>query len=331
MPRPMWTGTLEFGLVNVPVELYSATIDLRPRFHQFQRGTTDRIRYRRVNERTGKEVSFDDIVKGVEVEKGSYVFLESEELDEIAPGRSQSLQISDFVDAADIDPIYYQKTYYLGPGDKGARRAYTLLREAMTRAGKIGIARLVMRNKEYLAAVRPERGILTLETLFFHDEIRDPEEQMGAVPERSDAKKREIDTAVQLIEAMTVAWKPDDYTDSYRAAVDKLVVSKRRGRKMKAQPAPAAATNVVDLVDALEASVKNRGRGRRAAGGGRSGGQGAAARGGGKQGPDLSALPKKRLLDMARELGVTGRTTMTRTELEEAVTRASASGRKAAS
>lgn len=303
MARKIWTGSLSFGLVNVPVGLYAATVDRSPRFNQFQRGTSDRIRYRRVNERTGEEVDYADIVKGSEVADGQYVIVTPEELEAIAPGRSRTIEISDFVDAAEIDPIYYQKTYYLAPDTEDAGRAYGLLRDAMARADKVGIATLVMRNKEHLAAIRPDNDVLVLETMFFADEVRDPAHEVPSLPGRDAAKGRELDTAVQLIATMTASWHPDAYTDTYRGRVDELIEAKRKGEEVVEEAGPPEKTNVVDLMDALQASVE-RGRSRRAST---------------ENGQDTSAMTKKQLGELASQLNISGRSKMSRRQLENAV------------
>jgi hypothetical protein len=164
MARSIWTGVISFGLVSVPVAMYSATREHEVSFHQFEKGTSDRIRYQRVNERTGKEVDYGDIVKGADVGGGDYVMLDPDELDEIAPGRSRSLDILRFVDLDEIDPIYYQKTYYLEPASDETAKTYALLCKAMAEANRAAIATLVMRGKEYLAAIRPDDDLLVLET-----------------------------------------------------------------------------------------------------------------------------------------------------------------------
>ena len=179
MARGIWSGVLSFGLVSVPVVLYPATEAHRPAFHEFEKGTADRIRYQRVNERTGAEVEYSDIVKGADSGDGNYVLLDQDELDSVAPGRSRLLEIHTFVDADDIDPIYFNKTYFLGPGPEETKKPYALLREAMQDSGKAAIATFVMRGKEYLAAVRADDGLLVLETLFFADEVRDRRQRVG--------------------------------------------------------------------------------------------------------------------------------------------------------
>src|SRR5215510_14004840 len=167
MARAIWTGVISFGLVSVPVALHSAIRPHEVSFHQFERGTGDRIRYQRVNEHTGDEVDYADIVKGTEVGDGEYVMIDQEELDSIAPGRSRNLEIDTFVDIGEIDPIYFEKTYYLEPASDETAKTYALLRDAMTKANRAAIGTLVMRGKEYLTAVRPDDGLLVLETLYF--------------------------------------------------------------------------------------------------------------------------------------------------------------------
>ncbi|GAA1829042.1 hypothetical protein GCM10009836_03570 [Pseudonocardia ailaonensis] len=172
MARAIWSGTISFGLVSIPVGLFSATEDHTVHFHQFQRGTSDRVRVQRVNERTGEEVEFADIVKGAEVGDGEYVVVEPDDLDAIAPGRSQALEISDFVELADIDPVYFQRTYWLAPTAEQHAKPYALLRQAMSEGGKAGVGTFVMRGKEYLAAIRADRAVLALAHAAFRR--RDP-------------------------------------------------------------------------------------------------------------------------------------------------------------
>ncbi|MGE5290760.1 MAG: Ku protein [Micromonosporaceae bacterium] len=267
MARSIWTGSLAFGLVNVPVGMYAATEDKTVHFNQFEAGTTDRIRYRRVNERTGEEVDYSDIVKGYEVEKGNFVVITDEELEAVEPGRTRTIEISDFVELSQIDPIYFRKTYYLGPQGDGAERAYALLREAMATTGKAGIATFVMRGKQYLAVIRAEEDVLVLETMFFADEIRDPRTEIGSLPARQAPKGRELTIAKQLIDSMTTAWKPDNYRDTYRDQVEELIERKTRGEEIVTEGAPAEDTNVVDLMDALRRSAEAI-RGRRSGSGG---------------------------------------------------------------
>jgi DNA end-binding protein Ku len=258
MARAIWTGYISFGLVSVPVGLYSATQEHELDFHQFQRGTSDRIRYKRVNERTGREVDFEKIVKGHEVGDAKYVMVEPEELDDIAPGRSRSLEISTFVDLADVDPIHFQKSYYLAPSDEENTSSYALLREALDTTNRAGIARFVMRGKEYLAAIRADtRGstrVLVLETMFFADEIRDPAKELGSLP-RKATSRNQLQMAVDVVEAMSGPWEPSRYRDSYTDRVKKLVDSKRRGEEIEITETEPEATGSTDLVSALQASI----------------------------------------------------------------------------
>ena len=174
VPRTIWKGALSFGLVNIPVGLYPATSDKSIHFNQFEEGTSDRIRYKKVNERTGDEVAQDRIVRGFDLGGGEYVILTDEELESAEPKKSRQIEISDFVGLVDIDPVYFRSSYYLAPEGAGADKAYALLRQAMAEAGRIGIATLVMRNKEYLVAIRPDDDALALHTMYFSDEVRPP-------------------------------------------------------------------------------------------------------------------------------------------------------------
>ena len=280
MARAIWTGSVAFGLVNVPVALYSATEDKTIHYNQFQAGTSDRIRYKRVNERTGREVRPENIVRGHEVSKGDYVLVSDEELEAVEPGRTRTIDISDFVDLADIDPIYFQKTYYLGPqGDGGASRAYALLHRAMAAAGKAGIATFVLHGKQYLVAIRARSDVLALQTMFFADEVRDPDEVIDNLPapgkqaqgkqaqgKQAQGKQaqRELTMARQLIDSMSAAWNPEDYQDSYRERVEDLIARKRRGEDIVREGAPADEADVTDLMEALRRSAEQmRGKRRR--------------------------------------------------------------------
>ncbi len=255
MARAIWSGALSFGLVSVPVELYSATEPHRPAFHQFEEGTGDRIRYQRVNERTGDEVEYDDIVKGADTGGGSFVMLDQDELDSVAPGRSRSLEIHTFVDLDDIDAIYFDKTYFLGPGGDEAVKPYALLRDAMGDSGRAAIASFVMRGKEYLAAVRADGDLLALETLFFADEVRDPHEQIGNLPGKVKISRQEMRMACQLVESMSGPWTPSDYRDTYTDRVNDLIKAKKEDKEFEPASEAPAATNVSDLTAALRASV----------------------------------------------------------------------------
>jgi DNA end-binding protein Ku len=192
MARAIWTGVITFGMASVPVGLFTATEDHTVHFHQLQHDTADRIRNRRVNERTVKEVPAEDIVKGYEVAEGEYIVVEPDELDQIAPGRSQTVDITDFVDLADIEPVYFDRTYYVAPSGKEYAKAYELLRAALAKADKAGIARFVMRGKQYLTALRAEDKVLVLQTLHWTDEVRDPGQELPELPSSRAGKGKEL-------------------------------------------------------------------------------------------------------------------------------------------
>ena len=298
--------------MSIPVALFSATEEHTIHFHQFERGTADRIRYKRINERTGKEVEYSDVVKGVGVGGGEHVIVEPDELADIAPGRSHSLEISTFVDLDEIDPIHFQKTYWLAPTGDQYARPYALLREAMARTNRAGVATFVMRGKEYLTAIRADGDVLALQTLFFADEIRDPA-ALDNLPGKVTPKGKELEMATALIESMSGPWHPEEFRDTYTERVEKLIGDKRRGREIVTEPEPPEPTPMSDLIAALERSVAE------ARGGGRTkaGGQRAATD------ADLSKVSKSELMELARELNVKGRSSMNRAELADAVASAS--------
>jgi DNA end-binding protein Ku len=258
MPRSIWKGSLSFGLVNVPVGLYPATADKTLHFHQVEDGTSDRIRYKKVNERTGREVASERIVKAMDMGGGEYVIVSDEELKEAEPEKSRTIDIEGFVNLTEIDPIYFRAAYYLAPGSEAGSKAYQLLREAMQRADKIGIASFVLRDKEYLAAIRPVTDVLVLETLYFADEIRDPVE-LPYLSKRAGVKPKERDMAQTLIKSLGEKWNPADYHDSYREHVKALLKEKQAGHETVRHAEPERSGKVIDLLEALQASVKNAG------------------------------------------------------------------------
>ena len=258
MPRPIWSGSITFGLVTVPVGLFSATEDHGVHFHQYQRGTTDRIRNRRVNERTGEEVPYSDIVRGQDEGDGEIVIVDPAELDQIAPGRSRSIDVTAFVDLDEIDHIHFQKTYWLAPHKAENGKVYALLAAAMETTNRVAVASFVMRGKQYLCAVRAQDGVLSLETLYYADEIRDARTELDTLPEPVDPDGRELDMARTLIESMSAPWRPEDYRDTYTDAVRQLVDDKRAGNEVVAAEAVPEATDVTDLLDALRRSVEAR-------------------------------------------------------------------------
>ncbi|MDQ0994346.1 Ku protein [Streptomyces sp. V3I7] len=328
MARAVWNGALTFGLVSVPVQLFTATDSHTIRFHQLQRGTSDRVRNRRVNERTGEEVAPDDIVKGFDA-GDEYVIVEPGELDGIAPGRSREVEVTGFVDLADVEPVFFDRTYYLGPKDEQYEKVYAVLEKALERAGKAGIATFVMRNRQYLVAVKAENGILTLHTLHWADEIRDPHKEVDHLPEGAEPGGRELKMAEQLIDSLSMDWDPDDFHDTYHEKVEELIEAKKKGETVEKAEQPAQATNVVDLMDALRASVdraksKQGARSKKAAPPRKARARSAPA-------PDLGSLTKAELYELAAEADVHGRSSMNREELLEALAHAGAGGHARAS
>jgi DNA end-binding protein Ku len=267
MARSIWSGAVGFGLVTVPVSVYSATDDKTIEFHQFERDTSDRIRYQRVNERTGKEVDYDDIVKGHDVGGGDYVIVTPEDLEAVEPGRSRTIDITDFVDLSEIDPIYFQKAYYLAPKGEEARRPYDLLRQAMAATNQVAIANFVMRDKQYLVAIRAEDRVLVMSTLFFADEVRDPMEEIDDLPRSYKFSSRDLSTAKQLIASLSTHWDPTNYRDTYRDRVADMIKRKQKGEEIvRTDEDDSKGGEVVDLLDALRASV-DAAKGKRPAGG----------------------------------------------------------------
>jgi DNA end-binding protein Ku len=256
MPRPIWSGAISFGLVNVPVKLYSAVNRKTVRFNQLNGKTGHRIAQKRVDPTTGEEVAYDDIVKGYELTKDRYVLITQEELDALDPERTRTIDIEDFVDLEDIDPVYYDHPYYLVP-DKGAEKAYGLLLDAMREAGKVAIARVVLRSKEQLVAIRPAPGgVLMMETMIFADEVVNPD-SIEELPDEEEirASDRELKMARQLIDSLSSDFEPEKYHDEYREKVLELIERKAAGEEIAVQPEAPEPTKVPDLMAALEASL----------------------------------------------------------------------------
>lgn len=287
MARAIWTGVITFGLVTVPVGLFTATEDHTVHFHQLQRGTTDRVRNKRINERTGEDVDTEDIVKGYEVERGEYVVVGPDELDEVAPGRSRTVDITGFVDLAEIEPVYFARTYYVAPRGEQYLKVYELLRAALERTGRVGVATFVMRGRQYLTALRATERILVLQTLHWADEVRDPGEELPDLPSERAEGGKELEMAAQLIETLGAPWDPALYHDTYQEKVRELVRAKAEGRKVAAEEGAPEATDVPDLMTALQSSIDRAGGGARkgrtehtgrTAGTARTGGTGRAER-----------------------------------------------------
>jgi DNA end-binding protein Ku len=255
MARAIWTGAISFGLVNVPVKLFSATSPKTVRFHQLSNKTGARIRQKRVDPTTGDEVAFEDIVKGYELSPDRYVLIDPEELDALDPKATKTIDIEEFVDLAEIDPIYYDHSYYLAPTAGGAK-PYALLLEAMREAGKVGIGRVVLRSKQQLCALRPTGDVMTLTTMLFGDEVLAPDriDELDAVGE-ADATTRELAMAQQLIESLSGEFDPTKYRDEYRERVLDLIERKAAGEQIAVQPEAEEAGPAPDLMAALEASL----------------------------------------------------------------------------
>jgi DNA end-binding protein Ku len=257
MPRAIWSGSISFGLVNIPVKLFNAVSRKSVSFNQIDSRSGARIKYQKVSGADGSEVPNDAIVKGYELPSGEYVLIDDDELATLDPEAVRTIDIEEFVDLADIDPIFYDSAYYLAP-DKATVKPYALLAEAMERSQKVGIARFVMRSKQYLAAVRPKDGKLLLSTMVYADEVNDTDgiSELDGVA-KVDVNDKELAMAEQLIESLSAQFQPDKFEDTYRNRVLDLIERKAAGEtELVPAPQPVSADKVVDLMAALEASVK---------------------------------------------------------------------------
>jgi len=253
VPRPIWSGAISFGLVNVPVKLFSATSSKDVRFHQLDGKSKSRIKQKRVSVATGEEVPYEDLVKAYEIAPDNYVTITSEELDALDPKATKTIDIEDFVDLDQIDPVYYERPYYLVP-DKGGQKAYALLRNAMRETNKVGIARVVLRTKQYLAAIRPKDDALVMETMLFSDEVN-PLDELDLPGPDVDVTEREEKMARSLIDSLTTEFEPEKYKDEYRERVLELIEQKASGQEIVVEESAEEAPRVVDLMAALEASL----------------------------------------------------------------------------
>jgi DNA end-binding protein Ku len=300
MPRSLWTGSLSFGLVNVPVRIVSGARDLDLHFRQLRAKDASPIEMQRWCAKEGKEVPYEEIARQFEFDDGDTVIVTDEELQGLAPERTRTIEIDGFVDLGDVDPIYFDHPYLLVPAadDQGALRAYRLLLEVMGRSDRAALGRLVMRTKEYRAIVRARDGALSLTTLRMHDEVR----PLSGVDTGAKGKppKKQLDAALSLIEAMTVEWDPGNYEDHYRKRLQKVVADKRKGRTIKAPETVAEPSPVPDLMEALRASLQ-------------------AARGEGTGTDELGELSRDELYERAQDAGVPGRSSMSKKELIEAL------------
>jgi DNA end-binding protein Ku len=250
--RPIWKGSISFGLVYIPIAVYPATREEKISFRQLRRGDLSPIKYKKVAEADAKEVPADQIVKGYEYERGRYIVMNDEDFEKVRIESTHSIDISDFVELEQVDPKFFYKPYFLEP-QKGGEKAYALLHKALSGSGKIGIAKVVISNREYLAAVKSDGLFLILELMHFASEVLTPEELNRP---KTELNEKELKMAQALIDSMSVAWEPEKYRDEYRNAVMELIEQKAKNKQLP--PAPAAApraTNVVDLVKVLQESL----------------------------------------------------------------------------
>lgn len=324
MPRAIWTGSISFGLVNVPVKLFTATEDRSVGFHQFDPESGERIRYQRVTDQSGKEVEYASVVKGYELEDGSHVLITPEELEAVEPGRSRTIDIEDFIDLDDVDPVYFDKTYHLAPADQAAAKPYALLREAMKASNRVAIARFVMRAKQSLAAIRvatpdDEAGdVLVLETMHFGDEVRSPADirELKVLDDGIEVTDRERAAATSLVESLTTDWDPSRYTDTYRELVLDLVARKADGERIVTEKPDEPKASVTDLMAMLEASV-NEARQKRS-----ERATAPASTTPTSSGPDYASMTKDELYEHAQRRDIDGRSKMTKDQLVAALSEA---------
>jgi len=256
MARAIWKGSISFGLVNIPIALYPATRREELKFRLLRKDDLSPVNYKRVAEKDGKEVPWNQIVKGYEYEKGKYVVLRDEDFQRVDLEATQTVDIQDFVDLEEIDPMYFYKPYYLEP-QKGGDKAYALLRDALKDTNKVGVAKVVIKTRQYLAGVKPEDGALVLELMHFADELADPDKLH--VPKKLEVGKREMNMARSLIDSMTSKWQPEKYKDDYREALMDVIEEKVEagGREIEEKPKKAPKpTKVIDLVSVLQKSLE---------------------------------------------------------------------------
>lgn len=263
MARPVWTGSISFGLVNVPVKAYTAVRDHDVHFHQVEKKSGSRIRNRKVSETSGREVEAGDIEMGFEVKKGRYVTFTKEELDELRPASTRTIDVDAFVALDEIDPIYYERTYWLGPADDAAKKAYHLLLAAMEDRERAGIGTVVMRNKQYLAAVRPLDGALAMSTMRFADEVVPRADVEGVPDRRAKPEAKALALATQIVDSLETDWHPDRYHDTYAEELRSRIEAKDAGKEIvEAGASTGADADVLDLMAALERSVESARKGR---------------------------------------------------------------------
>ena len=319
MARPTWRGAISFGLVNVPVQLFTAVRSHDVRFRQLNKHTKHPVRQLRVDAETGEQVAYQDIIKGYEISDGRYVVVDPDELAELDPTASRLIEILDYVDQSEIDPVYYDRAYYLAPDGETAGKPYRLLTEAMERAGKVAIARFVMRDKEYISAIRAHDGMLVLSTMHHDDEVAEPAEFGDDVFRTStEVRPREVQMAEQLIESMTTSFDPEKYPDEYRQRVLEYLEAKAGGEQVEISAQKPETGEVIDLMAALERSLDRARQGD--AGGREDDGEPAAEEPSTPPRRDrYDEMTRDELYDLAQERKLSGRSTMSKAELVAAL------------
>ena len=308
MPRALWTGSISFGLVNVPVRLYSAISEHKLQFNFVHQKDDSPIGYQKICKKEDKPVPEKEIVKAFEYRKGKYVYMEDEDFEAARVEGYKTIDITDFVPYEQIDPIYFAHTYYVGPQD-GAEKVYSLLVKAMEDSELAGIAKFVMRDRQYLGALRVREGTITLEQLYFADEVRPVEE---IKPKRARVEKRELEMAQQLIDSFSGDWKPEQYKDTYRDALCEVIEAKRKGKEVHVAAEPEEG-QPTDLMTALRASVQASRGGRRRPS------RASSSSNGGSASEDLEELSKSELEKRAKKAEIEGRSKMSKEELIDAL------------
>ena len=305
MPRALWSGSLSFGLVNVPVQMVSAARDVDYHFHQLHSKDNVRIEQRRYCSKEDVEVAWEEVAYAYDL-NGKQVIVTDEELASVQPRKTRTIDVEAFVELADVDPIHFDHPYYLIPAgeSEGTLRAYRLLVEVMGRSERVALGRVVMRAKEYLVAVRVREGVLSLTTMRFHDEVR----PTGNIPTGGKKpSKRAVDQAVAIIEELTTEWNPDSYTDCYRERLKRVIDEKRKGKRIHAPQPEKEPAPVPDLMQALERTLENLESGR------------PPRDGGGDADTELEDLSREELYERAQDEGIPGRSKMSRQELAKAL------------
>ena len=303
MARPTWSGAVSFGLVTVPVELYTAVRPQTVRFRQLSRQTQAPVRQRLVDASTGEEVARDDIVKGYELEDGRFVVVEPQELEELRPEASRLIRIQAYVEQSDIDPVFYDRAYYLAPDGEVARRPYQLLTAAMSQTGQVAVATFVMRNREHLAIIRARGGVLVLSTMHHAAEVMQPADLDLDLDRGASPDDRELAMAEQLIGSMRDDFDPEAFPDRHQAKVLEYLEAKGEGRSVEVETGRADQGNVVDLMAALEQSLERATAGSKVA----------------RPSTDYGSMTKSELYELAKERDVPGRSGLSKAELIEAL------------